>query len=113
MGDLFGKIRHPRKRAFLRAFAACGRVGKAAEIAGIDRDTHYVWLRSDTEYRHLYESVARPMAGDYAEELAWERTEDGWDEPVYQRGAMVGTIRRFDNNLLLEIMLAISSRISA
>jgi hypothetical protein len=35
-------------------------VGKAAEAAGIDRDYHYHWLKSDESYRTAFEQ-ARQM----------------------------------------------------
>jgi hypothetical protein len=49
----------------MRAFAQLGMVGKAAEAAGIDRDYHYYWLKSDESYRRAFEQ-ARQIAGDRA-----------------------------------------------
>ena len=63
----FRKFKHPLKRKFLRAFSQIGMVGKAAEAAGIARDYHYYWLRSDESYRLAFEQ-SRQMAGDRAED---------------------------------------------
>jgi hypothetical protein len=38
---LFRKFRHPQKSAFLRALSICGKIGEAAEKAGINRDLPY------------------------------------------------------------------------
>lgn len=81
----FRKFKHPLKRKFLRAFAQIGMVGKAAEAAGIDRDYHYYWLRSDESYRLAFEQ-SRPMAGDRAEDEGITRGIEGFDHPHHLRG---------------------------
>jgi hypothetical protein len=53
----FRKFKHSLKRKFPRAFAQIGIVGKAAEAAGIDRDYHYYWLRSDESYVPAFEQA--------------------------------------------------------
>jgi len=45
------------KAAFLAAYAEVGNITRAAEIAGVDRTTHYKWIESDDENGQLYESV--------------------------------------------------------
>ena len=57
--DPFGKIRHPKKRAFLAAMANTANVLRAAEIAGIDRDNHYIWLKKDPDYAAAYEIACK------------------------------------------------------
>jgi hypothetical protein len=51
--DPFGKIRHPKKRAFLAAMANTANVLRAAEIARMDRDNHYLWMKKDPVCRGL------------------------------------------------------------
>ena len=84
------EIRQANKRAMLAAYAITGRIGKAAEIGGIDRILHYVWMHNDEGYARLFDGVARVMAADFAEEYGWERALEGWIEPVYQGGEPVG-----------------------
>jgi hypothetical protein len=60
-------------------------VGKAAEVAGIDRDYHYYWLKSDERYRTAFEQ-ARQMAGDRAEDEVYRRGIEGFDHPVIYEG---------------------------
>ena len=46
----FGAIRHPRKRAFLAAYAQTGNISAAALAAGTHRSNHYLWLQKDPVY---------------------------------------------------------------
>ncbi|HHV36167.1 MAG TPA: hypothetical protein GXX59_11475, partial [Syntrophomonadaceae bacterium] len=39
----FSNIRHGKKRAFLVAYSEVGNISQAAELAGVDRSTIYVW----------------------------------------------------------------------
>ena len=74
---LFAKIPHPKKRAFLAAFCMTGILSKAAQIAGVDRSSHYHWLK-DRDYREAFE-FAKKAAGDNLESLAFERAQDKSD----------------------------------
>lgn len=47
-----------RKKAMLEALkSSLGNVTAAAEKIGIDRTTHYYWLREDPEYNKQYEQL--------------------------------------------------------
>ncbi len=75
--QLFSYIPHPKKRAFLVAFSTTGMLTRAAQIAGVDRSSHYHWLK-DPEYRKAFE-YAQEIAGDNLESLAFERAQDKRD----------------------------------
>ena len=53
-----------------------GIVTHAAKIAGIDRTTHYLWMREDEEYRKAVESV-EDMALDFAESELHNQIKNG------------------------------------
>lgn len=55
-------IRHPKKAAFLAAYAELGTVTHAAVRADIDRKTHNVWIRADPEYAAAFEVAADSYA---------------------------------------------------
>lgn len=99
----FGEIRHPKKRAFLTAFAKVGTVTHAAEIAGVNRDTHRIWLQKDPEYAAAFER-AKDAFADLLEKVALERATEGWEEPVFQGGKEVGRVRKFSNTLLIFLL---------
>lgn len=43
-------------------------VSKACDIVGIDRDTHYKWLKNDPDYRAKYQALEE-KEGDKVEEV--------------------------------------------
>jgi hypothetical protein len=87
------KVRHPKKRAsqakFLAALAQTGgNILRAALAAGIDRETHYVWLRKDPVYKEGF-AVAWEEAMDILEAEAARRAFEGVPEPVFHAGKRV------------------------
>jgi hypothetical protein len=98
--SLFRKFRHPQKRAFLRALSVCGKIGEAAEKAGMHRDMHYYWLKTDEKYVEAFEE-ARQMAGDLAEDEVWRRGFDGFDHPVIYEGKITTTYKAYSDNLAM------------
>ncbi len=78
-------ITHPKKRAFLDAYAAVGTITHAAKVAGIHRRSHYSWLEVDREYA-LAVDHAREEAADTLEAAARRRAIEGVEEPVFHKG---------------------------
>jgi hypothetical protein len=74
-----------RKRAFLDAYAECGSVTAAAQVAGINRRMHYRQLESDAEYRKGFESL-QDRIGQELEDLAVERVRNGFKRLLLHRG---------------------------
>lgn len=68
----FTNILHPQKRAVLRAFSQTHHVSNSCALAGISRDMHYHWFRTDPAYKAAF-AEAREMAGDMLEEVATQR----------------------------------------
>lgn len=76
---MFDSISHPKKRAFLAAFAECGEVKQAATLADISRELHYDWKANDRDYALAF-SLAEEMAGDELEDEARKRAKRGGDK---------------------------------
>ncbi len=98
----FAEICHPKKRAFLAAYAQTGNKSLAAKMAGIVKQTIYTrqW-REDAAFQAAMER-ARQMAVDVLEDEATRRAVEGWDEPVgWYKGKAGGTIRRYSDTLLI------------
>jgi hypothetical protein len=96
------EIPHPkrlRQIAFLAAYRRTGVVTRAAAAVGIARETHYDWLEEEG-YREEFRA-ATIEAGAVLEETAIQRAVDGWEEPVYHDGKVVGTIRKYSDTLLI------------
>lgn len=97
------KMTHPKKRAFLAAYAISGNVTDAAERAGIERKTHYRWLSKDSAYAEAFKD-AEEEAADRLEAEARRRATQGVDEPVFYKGYECGTITRYSDALLMFLL---------
>ena len=99
----------PEKRAktqarFLAAFAMLGTISHAALETGIDRQTHYNWLKADPEdYGKAY-AEAEEMASDMLEREARRRAVDGVEEPVFYQGQVCGRVRKMSDTLLIFLL---------
>lgn len=103
LNSRFKRIRHVKKRLFLIAYSETGNLSFASEVAGIDRSTHYVWLKNDVKYAEAYEQ-AKDIAADALELEARRRAVEGVDEPVYYKGRAVGAVRKFSDTLLIVLL---------
>lgn len=65
------------KKAMIEALVkSLGVVTTAAKLAGIDRTTHYNWLREDEDYKSQVESI-EDIAIDFAESKLHSQIEKG------------------------------------
>ena len=73
-----GSIAHiaKKKKAFLAAFAECGIIAYSAQAAGVDRTTHYRWLKDDKKYEKDF-LTAEQDAADELESEARRRAIEG------------------------------------
>ncbi len=87
----FAEIADRKKRAYLEGLAMTPSFGEAARLAGISARTGWNY-RSEASGRfsELLE-VALQMGLRRAEDEGWRRGVEGWEEPVYQGGKLVGT----------------------
>lgn len=103
------KIQHPKKRAFLAAYAEMGVVTRSAQLAEINRCTHNAWLNeegeSGDEYRAAFEDAKR-AANDALESEARRRAISGVDKPFYYKGELVETTKQYSDVLLIFLMKA-------
>jgi hypothetical protein len=97
--SVFHKILHPKKRAFLMAFATTGRIQEAAAIAQCQRDAHYHWKATDPDYQAAF-ALAKEMAADVHEDEASRRAL-GWDETRYADDGTPYTLRKYSDTLLI------------
>lgn len=90
---------------FIEEFAKHGVVSRACRDAQVWRTTYYRWLQL---YPAFAERVldALEQANDAIREEAHTRAIEGWDEPVYQKGGLVGYIRKKSDAVLLKMMAA-------
>ena len=101
--ELASPVDSPLQQRMLNAYILCGQVKPACRKARISHVAHYRWMRLDPTYREAFER-ARVMAGDLVEDEAMRRAVDGWEEPVFFQGQVVGHITRYDGTLLVTLL---------
>ena len=109
----------PKITAFLAAIRHMPNVTRAAKAAGINKSQHYAKLQSSEDYRAAFDACMA-IGCDAMSDVAVERAQIGWDEPVIYKGqisypqvfdeerqAWVSdftqqpfSVRKIDNNLL-------------
>lgn len=85
--------------ALLKAYADSYQILIAAKKAGINRATHYKWLRKCPTYAAVFKK-RKLAAAEYVESKAVERATTGWFEPVYYQGSVCGRVKRYDGGLM-------------
>ncbi|HZQ65652.1 MAG TPA: hypothetical protein VFA66_10545 [Gaiellaceae bacterium] len=84
---------------FLEALAAGWSVTHAALRAGVARQRLYERRETDEGFAEAWADAYR-QGTDALEDEARRRAVEGWEEPVFQRGELVGHVRRYDSRLL-------------
>jgi len=82
-----------------------GNVRRACEAAGIARSWAYELREKDATFAAEWKQAALDAA-DLIEEKLLSRGLEGWEEPVYQGGQLVGTVTRFAHNIAMQILKA-------
>jgi hypothetical protein len=94
-----------RKEQFLKELANRANVSDAARAAGVGRRTAYDWRAADEAFAAAWDEAVE-HAVDELEREAWRRAAEGFDEPVYQKGELVGTVRRYSDHLMSVLLKA-------
>ena len=99
-GRMSATRRKAVQAAFLAAFERSANVTEACHASDIDRSTFYQWLEHDETFTMLYHQ-AEQIANDAIRAEIKRRGMDGYDEPVYQSGLLVGTVHKYSDTLLI------------
>lgn len=96
----------PEKKAqFLALLSEYGNVTRAAEEADLVRVYLYQARKNDPDFAAEWEEAARVGAARLEDE-ARKRAVEGWEEPVWHKGEMCGTVRKFSDTLLICLLKA-------
>lgn len=99
-------IRTPENQAaFLAALSATANVTRSCEEAGIGRQSAYQWRNDDPLFAAAWVEAQR-LGTDAMEDEATRRATVGSEEPVYQGGIKVGTVRKTSDVLLMFLLKA-------
>lgn len=99
---LYRFVKNKAQNKFLNYFCNTGTLSGAARAAGVTRQTHYYWMH-DPEYAMAFEE-ARTMMCSLLEDEAYRRGVEGIDTPVFYKGEMVGTIKKYSDTMLTLLM---------
>ncbi len=91
------------RATFLEILSETSNVTAAALAAGVDKKTAYNHRRDDPDFAEAWED-ALDDATDALEAEARRRALRGVEEPVYQGGKKVGTIRKYSDTLLIFLL---------
>jgi len=98
------RVRHDgwtpqRQRAFLRALGETGCVRDACARARISTTSAYRMRRRSEAFDRAWRRALAKVAPTI-EQAAFERAVNGWEEPVWHGGKIVGHRRRYSDGLL-------------
>ncbi|WP_288410731.1 hypothetical protein [uncultured Sphingomonas sp.] len=88
-----------RRRAFLRALGETGCVRDACARARISNTSAYRMRKRCPVFAKAWDRALTKVAPTI-EQAAFERAVNGWEEPVWHGGKLVGYRRRFSDGLL-------------
>jgi len=94
-----------KQRRFVAAFAALGSVQAACVRTGVPRRTVYHWIAREAAFARQFED-AKDAATDVLEAECRRRGQYGVEVPVYYRGQVVGSVRRYSDACLLALLKA-------
>ncbi len=69
----------------------------------MSRRSAYDLRAADRVFAELWDD-ATETAVDHLEREAWQRALEGHEEPVFQRGKKVGTVRKYSDRLLIFLL---------
>ncbi len=97
------------RRIFLKTLAETGSVKFAVKIAGLHKSSIYEARQKNLAFKQAWAEALQVAAGTLEDE-ARRRAVDGWEEPVYWDGKLVGTIHRHSDRLLEMLVCGYSER---
>lgn len=100
-----------KKKEMLEAFSLLGTVSKACQRVGMDRRSHYVWMKDDPEYAADFVS-ANDRFIESLEHEVFRRGVVGIDKPIIHQGKLMTrtddngkevplTVKEFSDSLLM------------
>lgn len=85
---------------FLASYRITGKVQRSAALAGVSCRAIQKWRQEFPEFEEEFRESHIAWVEHLKTEI-YRRAVEGWDEPVYQKGELVGTVRKFDSKLLM------------
>jgi hypothetical protein len=94
-----GPLTARERRVFLEQLAVGWSVTHAAAQAGRDRQRFYELRESNEDFAEAWLHAVE-AGTQVLEDEARRRAVAGWEEPVFQQGELVGSVRKYSDQLL-------------
>jgi hypothetical protein len=88
---------------FLDALVNTRHVQDAAKAAGVSKDALYRYRKMDPAFRAAWEE-ALERSDKLLRQEAMRRVMEGYLQPVFYHGKEIGTIRKYNDSLLLNLL---------
>ena len=93
------------REIFIEEIARSGNISAAARVAGASRQEFYRTREEDPEFAAAWEDAIQ-QATDRLELEARRRAHDGYEEPVFYQGVEVATVRKYSDQLMIQLLKA-------
>lgn len=80
-----------------------GNVSEAARLCALGRRTLYGWKDEDEDFSKRWDESVR-LGTEALEDEAIRRAYQGVDEPVFYKGVVCGHIKRYSDQLLVQLL---------
>jgi hypothetical protein len=100
---LFATICHPKKRAFLLAYAQTGQLAATCRAVRMPHSLHYYWRKYDPVYAQAF-TEAQQLAATTLEDEAIRRARDGVRRSIFHQGKPVGEELVYSDTLLIFLL---------
>jgi hypothetical protein len=91
------------RETFLEALSAGWSTRHAAGLAGRSHQRFYDLRERDEAFASAWDESVE-LGTKRLEDEAIRRAAEGWEEPVYQKGELVGHVRRYSDQLLMFLL---------
>lgn len=99
------KLTPEKLTAFTAVLAETCNVGKACAAIGISRYTAYEWRKKMPDFAEAWEEAMKAgLTG--LEDEAHRRAFEGTEEPVFQQGMEIGSVRKYSDTLAIFLLKA-------
>jgi hypothetical protein len=93
-----------KREQFLAQVAETGgNISEACRLCGLNRRTVYDWKWNDEEFSRQWDEAVK-LGLDALEDEAIRRAYQGVDEPVFYKGAVCGQVRKYSDQLLVQLL---------
>ena len=99
------RLTKQKKEQFLGVIRETANVRLAARACGMSRTNLYNERERDPDFAAAWDEAVED-AVDKLEAEAWRRALEGFEEPVFQRGEQVGTVRKYSDRLMERLLEA-------